>query len=193
MQTVIFDVRSRRNASCLPISLSVSFFLISVTGLWDMIIRMWMCKGRMDHVIVLESKSHCKTARMCGFFLQVTVKWQCKSNISDEMCYQNLSEWYHTCHWERGHWAWGIDLNDNRHAEFIHVSNCITLRTDLVHMVEILDIACGTYWRSRRRSCIGNGEEVELYLPKTSEMIYMPSFGGRKRRNEIWPGHFSLR
>jgi len=32
-----------------------------------------------------------------------------------------------------------------------------------------------------------NGEEVELYLLKTSEMIYMPSIAGRKRENVI--GH----
>jgi hypothetical protein len=44
-----------------------------------------------------------------------------------------------------------------------------------VHRVEIFEIACGTSWKSRRRSWIRNGEEVELYLPKNSEMIYMPS------------------
>jgi len=75
----------------------------------------------------------------------------------------------------------------------MHVSNCITLRTDLMHMVEIFQIACGTSWRSRRRSCIRNGEEVELSLPKTSEMIYMPSIAGWKRRNVIGRHHFSLR
>jgi hypothetical protein len=38
-----------------------------------------------------------------------------------------------------------------------------------------------------------NGVQVELYFPKTSEMIYMPSIAGRKRRNVIGPLHFSLR
>jgi hypothetical protein len=42
-------------------------------------------------------------------------------------------------------------------------------------MVVIFEIACGMSWKSRRRSWIRNGEEVKLYLPKTSEMIYMPS------------------
>jgi len=60
-------------------------------------------------------------------------------------------------------------------------------------MVEIFEIACGTAWKSRRRSRIRNGEEVELYLPKTSEMIYMPSIAGRKHGNVIGPHHFSLR
>jgi hypothetical protein len=62
-----------------------------------------------------------------------------------------------------------------------------------VHMVEIFEIACGTSWKSRRRSWIRNSEEVELYLPKTSEIIHMPSIAGRKRRNVIGPRHFSLR
>jgi len=86
MQTVDFDVRLLWTASCLPISQRVSCFLISVTKLWDMIIRLCMCKGRTHHVKVLESKSHFKTAKTYGFFLQVTVKSQSKSNISDEMC-----------------------------------------------------------------------------------------------------------
>jgi len=97
------------------------------------------------------------------------------------------------CHGQSGQCACRIDLNDNHHAKFIHVSNCITLRTDLVHMVEIFEIACGTSWKSRRRSSIRNGEEVELYLPKTSEMIHMPSIAGRKRGNVIGPRHISLR
>jgi len=45
-------------------------------------------------------------------------------------------------------------------------------------MVEIFEIACGMSWESRRRSWIRTGEEVELYLPKTNEMIHMPSIAG---------------
>jgi len=59
-----------------------------------------------------------------------------------------------------------------------NVSNCITHCRDLVDMVEIFEIACGTTWKLRRRSWIRNGEEVELYMRKTSEMIYMPSIAG---------------
>jgi len=40
-------------------------------------------------------------------------------------------------------------------------------------MVEIFEIACSTSWKLRRRSWIRNGEEVELYLIKSSEMIYI--------------------
>jgi len=193
MQTIIFDVRSLWKASCLPISLPVSFFLISVTKLWDMIICLCMCKGQTNHVKVLKYKSHCMMAKTFGFFLQVNVKWQCKSNISNQMCYQNSSEWCHTCHGKSGQCAWRINHNDNRHAKFTHVSNCITLRTDLVRMVEIFQSAYGTSWKSKRRSWIRNGEEVELYSPQTNEMNHMPSIAGRMRGNVIGAPHFSLR
>jgi hypothetical protein len=86
MQTVLFEVWSRGKPSWLPISLRVSFCLISVTKLWNMIIRLCMCKCQTQHLNVLESKSHCKTAKTFCFILQVTVKWQSKSNLSDEMC-----------------------------------------------------------------------------------------------------------
>ena len=97
------------------------------------------------------------------------------------------------CYRNSGQCARWIDLNDNRHAEFIHLSNFITRRTDLVHMVEIFEIDCGMSWKLRKRSWIRNGEEVKLYLLKTSEMIYMPSIAGRKHENVIGPRHFSLR
>ena len=77
------------------------------------------------------------------------------------------------------------------YSSLYHVSKIF--RTDLEHMVEIVEIACGTSWKSRSRSCIRNGEEVELFLPNTSEMIHMPSIAGRKRRNVIGPRHFSPR
>jgi len=41
-------------------------------------------------------------------------------------------------------------------------------------MVDIFEIAYGASWKSRRRSWIRKGEEVEQYLPKIREMIYMP-------------------
>jgi hypothetical protein len=41
-------------------------------------------------------------------------------------------------------------------------------------MVETSEIAYGTSWNSRRRSSIWKEEDIELYLPKPSEMFYMP-------------------
>ena len=162
MCSVSLAVWSGWKARCLPILLSVSYFLISVTNLWDMIIRLGMCKGRMHHGNDQPSNSHCKRAQTLSFLLDVTVKRQSKSNISDEICLQYLSEWCYLCHTLSGQCARRIDLNDNRHAEFTHVSYCTTRCTDLVHMVEIFEIACGMSWKLRRRSCIKNGEKVEL-------------------------------
>jgi len=62
-----------------------------------------------------------------------------------------------------------------------------------VHIVEIIEIAYGASRKSRRMSWIRKGEEVELYLPKISEMIYMPQIAGQKRRNVIGPPHLPLR
>ena len=67
-----------------------------------------------------------------------------------------------------------ICLNDDRYAAFINASNCISLHTALVHMVEIFEISYGMSSQTRRRSCVRKGEEVERYLPKTKQMIYMP-------------------
>jgi hypothetical protein len=46
---------------------------------------------------------------------------------------------------------------------FMHASYCIALGSDIVQMVEILKIAYGTTWKSKRRSWIKMGEEVGLY------------------------------
>jgi hypothetical protein len=104
-----------------------------------------------------------------------------------------LIDWYDTGHRKNRLYARQIHLNDKCHAEFKHVSNRITVPTDLVHMVEIFAIACGTSWKSRRRSWVKNGEDVKLYLPKTSEMVYMPSIAGRRHGNVTGPPHSSLR
>jgi len=44
-----------------------------------------------------------------------------------------------------------------------HASNCMTLPTELVHMVEIVTIAHGRSWNLRRRSWMKKGEEVRQY------------------------------
>jgi hypothetical protein len=152
-----------------------------------MIIHLCMRKGRKHYVNVLKSTSHCKSAEKFSLLLHVTVKRHSKSNISHEICKKHSSEWCLTCRRKSSQCARHIDLNNNRHVEFINVTNCITCRTDLVHMVGIFKIACGMSWKLRSRSWIRNGEEVELYLLKTSEMIYMPSITGRKRKMVI--GH----
>jgi len=156
------------------ILLRVSYFLISVTKLWDMIICLHMCNGRTHHALGLESKSRFKTANTCDYCLPITVKWESKSNISDEINKQILREWRHMSHRKSSLSSIHIWLNDVRHVAFTHVSNCITLRTDLVRMVVIFEAAYGMSWKSSRSSWIRKGKEVELYLPTTSDMIYLP-------------------
>jgi len=41
-------------------------------------------------------------------------------------------------------------------------------------MIAIFEIAYGMSLKLRRRSWIRKGEEVELYLLKSTKMIYMP-------------------
>jgi len=170
----IFDVISWWKAICLPILLPVSFFLISVTKLWDMIICLCISKGRTHNVKVTESTSGDTTTNTFDFYLHVPVKWQSKSYVSAGMYWQNLSEWCLTCDVKSSQCWWRICLNDHCDAAVIHVSYCITLRTDLMHMVVIFEIAYGMSWKSRRRTWMRKGEEDELYLPKTSEIIYLP-------------------
>ena len=74
-------------------------------------------------------------------------------------------------------------MNDSHHAAAIRASNIITLCSDLVHMVEMLIIAYGTSWKSKKRNCIRSGEEVRLHKSKTSGWIYMPLIAGRKDCN----------
>jgi len=96
-------------------------------------------------------------------------------------------------HRASGQYSIPLCLSDDRHAAFIHASNCITLRTGLVHMVEIFKFTNGTSWKSRKRSWMRKGEKVELYFPKTREMIYMPECAGQMHRDVIGPHHPSLR
>jgi len=70
---------------CVPILLRVSFFLISVTKLWDMIFCLCMCKGQTHYAEGLESKSGFKMAHTFVFCLLITAKEESKSYISDEI------------------------------------------------------------------------------------------------------------
>jgi len=45
-------------------------------------------------------------------------------------------------------------------------------------MVHIIEIAYVMSWKLRRTSWMRKGKEVELYLQKTSEIIYMPEIAG---------------
>jgi len=85
MQNDIFDVISHWRAIWVWTLQYIRIFLILVTKLWDMIIFVWMCKGRMHHAKVREPKSCCNPANPLHYCLLITVKGESKSKIRDEI------------------------------------------------------------------------------------------------------------
>jgi len=83
-QIGIYDNVSILNAIPAPILLCVSFYVISVTKLWDMIIRLCMCKGRIGHATFLNFNSHCLTTDVRDIILPVTVTWDNSNWIADK-------------------------------------------------------------------------------------------------------------
>jgi len=65
-------------------------------------------------------------------------------------------------------------MNDDRQAAFVYASNWLTLCTDMVHMGEILEIAYGRRWTSRRMNWMRKGVEVGLYI---SNVVYGSTCG----------------
>ena len=116
-----------------------------------------------------------------------------ESYISDEIYSQNLSRWCRSCHRKSSQCSWRICLNGHRLTTFIHVSNCSTIRIDLVHMVEFSHIAHGTSGKSRRRSWIRKYEDVEQLVGKTGDMIYVSHIAGPTPRKMLRPLDPSLR
>jgi len=80
-----FDVISMWKAISVRIVLRVSIILISVNISRDIIICLCMCKGRTHHVNVVESKSGCKTGNRFDLCSPITVAWEGKGDISDEI------------------------------------------------------------------------------------------------------------
>ena len=140
-QNVIFDVLSIWKVLPVSILLHVCSFLNSLTRLWGMIILLWMCKSRTHHAKGWDFESGCKTTNTLDIIWPIDVKWESENLIRDKVHWQNLSQWYHTCHSRSGQCSIPICPDDHHHAAFIPVSNCIILHTDLVHMVEIVKSA----------------------------------------------------
>jgi len=63
-----------RKAIRVPILLSISFYFIAVTKLWDINICLCMCKGQIGHANVLDFKTHWLTTYQCDIVLPVSVK-----------------------------------------------------------------------------------------------------------------------
>ena len=75
----IFNNVSREKAIGEPVLLGVIFFWISVTKLWDKIIRQGVCKGRTGHANVVDSKSSWLTNNDLYIVLPFADKWLSKT------------------------------------------------------------------------------------------------------------------
>jgi len=170
---MIIDDISRWKVIGVHILLSVSIVLISLTKLWDMIIRLRMCKGHTGHMKVLDSKPSWLTTNHRDIVQPLTDKWECTIKIGDKYLKPNLSQQCYTSHRRSSQCATWICVNDHHHIASLHKSNCFTLHLDLVHMANILKIAHGRLWKSRRRNFIMQSEEVGRYQWKISELIYI--------------------
>jgi hypothetical protein len=140
------------NARNVPTWSHVSFFLISRTRLWEMILHLCMCQGRTHHVKGLEYQSGCKTTSPCDIWLSITDEWKSKGSSIDTIAKQNLSEEWHTSNWNNDQYSVLICQTDDTKAVFIHICNCITLCMHVMHTIEMLEMARATSWKSRRRN-----------------------------------------
>jgi len=82
-QIGISDDISILNVIPVPILLCVSFYLISVTKLWDMIICLCMCKGQESHANAIDFKSRWLTTNELDLIMPVTGKSDNYNQIRD--------------------------------------------------------------------------------------------------------------
>jgi len=169
----LFLMTSGEKVISVPILLRVSCVLVSVTKLWHMILHLCICEGHTCHAKVLDSKLSSQTTKEVDIVVPVTVQWESENYIRGKIYKQNVIQWCHVRHRRSGQWATRTCMNDNHYSAFIRASNCTTLHSDLVHMVEILKIAYCMAWKSSRTSLMRKGEEVGLYISKTSGWVYL--------------------
>ena len=155
------------------------FSRISATKLSDMIFHRCMCKDRMGDGKVVDFQSSWYMTNKLDIFLPVTVKWESKNYIGDKIYKLILSQWCYTSHRRSGQCTMQTRMNEYRHATCIHASNCVTLHSEQVHVVEIWSIPCGISSKSRRWRWMWRDQKVGLYISKTSWWIPMPLIAGR--------------
>ena len=85
MQIAFFHVILLGNAIWIPILLRVSFALISVTRMRDMISRLCMCKGRTCPATVADAESSSYAINELDIDLPVSVMSECKTWIWDNL------------------------------------------------------------------------------------------------------------
>jgi hypothetical protein len=57
-------------------------------------------------------------------------------------------------------------MNGSHHAALVNAAHCVTLRTNLLHMVKIVKIAYDPSWKSSKLSRKKNGQEFRLSMSK---------------------------
>jgi len=80
----IFNVISQWNVICVPSLRHVGLVFISVNTTWQIIICLYLWKGRMHRGNVLESKSISNQVNMYDIDLPTTILWGVNCYISDE-------------------------------------------------------------------------------------------------------------
>jgi hypothetical protein len=80
---------------------------------------------------------------------------ECAIQIRDKIYQQILTQSCRTSLKRSSQCITRICINDHHHVAFIHTSTCISLRSDLVHMVKNMKIAYGRSWKLRRRNWTG--------------------------------------
>jgi len=158
-----------------------------------MITSLCMCKIRMGHSNDLNSKSHWLTTSEFDIGLPVKVMSENWNYIRDETHTQDWTQWCRTSHKWSGQRTTQTGTTNDRHAAFVYASNCINLRTDVVHMVKTLKIACGRSWKLRRTCGMSRGEDSGLNISTTCVRIYMGLIAGRTGCKVIGRRHLSLR
>jgi len=148
-----------------------------------MIIHLWMSKGRICHTKVLDSKLSRLMIDQHNIVMPLTCKWECAIYIEANFYEQIIRQWWHTCHRTSGQCAMQICRNDNHHVAFIHKSNYITLLSNPVHIVNILDIGYGRSWTLRRSNWIWQNTQIGLYWWNISIWIKMRWIASWERWN----------
>jgi len=146
-----------------PIVICVSIFLIFVTEVLNRIIRLYMCPAHMRHCKVLNSQLGWLTIILHDtIVMQLIYKLECALWIIGNMHEDNLTQSCHTTHTMRSQCITRICINDHHHVALLQSFTCITLRSDLMHMVQTMKIAYGRSWILRRSNWTRTSENVQL-------------------------------
>jgi len=163
VQCMVIDYMSPRKVICEPRLVHVGNFLISVSKIADMTIRLCLSKGRMCHTNVPDSKSYWSTIHRHDIIMPLTRKWEREIYIEDNIYHHNIVQPWHRCFRRNGQCAMQIRRNDHHHIPLILRSNYITLLSDPAHILNILEIAYGRSWKLGWCNWIRQNTQIDLY------------------------------